>query len=79
MLGQLQVTRRVFKGIPDSLRGHMWLVFLDVKTYKDAQPGVYEDMKAKARRWCPDIRQIDLDVNRTYRDHIMFRKRYDVK
>lgn len=27
----------------------------------------------------PDIRQIDLDVNRTYRDHIMFMNRYDVK
>lgn len=27
----------------------------------------------------PDIRQIDLDVNRTYRDHIMFMHRYDVK
>ena len=36
-------------------------------------------MKRRAREWSPDIRQIDLDVNRTYRDHIMFRKRYDVK
>ena len=25
----------------------------------------------------PDMRQIDLDVNRTYRDHIMFRARYN--
>jgi len=38
-----------------------------------------KDMKTKARRWSPDIRQIDLDVNRTFRDHIMFCKRYDVK
>lgn len=29
-----------------------------------------------AYKWSPDIRQIDLDVNRTYRDHIMFRERY---
>ena len=36
-------------------------------------------MKQRARRSSPDIRQIDLDVNRTYRNHIMFRKRYDVK
>jgi len=36
-------------------------------------------MKTKARRWSPDVRQIDLDVNRTFRDHIMFSKRYDVK
>lgn len=27
----------------------------------------------------PDVRQIDLDVNRTYREHINFRKRYDSK
>lgn len=27
----------------------------------------------------PDVRQIDLDVNRTYREHIHFRKRYDLK
>jgi len=36
-------------------------------------------MKERARRWSPDIRQIDLDVNRTYRNHIMFRRRFDVK
>lgn len=27
----------------------------------------------------PDVRQIDLDVNRTYREHINFRKRYNLK
>lgn len=27
----------------------------------------------------PDVRQIDLDVNRTYREHIYFRKRYNLK
>ena len=38
-----------------------------------------QEMKERAHRFSPDIRQIDLDVNRTYRNHIMFRKRYDVK
>lgn len=38
-----------------------------------------QKLKAVARGQSPDIRQIDLDVNRTYRDHIMFRNRYDVK
>jgi len=32
-----------------------------------------------ARKHSPDIRQIDLDVNRTYRDHIMFRERYNTR
>ena len=36
-------------------------------------------MKELARQESPDIRQIDLDVNRTYRDHIMFRERYGIK
>lgn len=38
-----------------------------------------QKLKARARGLSPDIRQIDLDVNRTYRDHIMFMHRYDVK
>ena len=36
-------------------------------------------MKSLARKFSPDIRQIDLDVNRTYRDHIMFRERYNLR
>lgn len=38
-----------------------------------------QEMREKAWKWSPDIRQIDLDVNRTYRDHIMFRERYSSK
>ena len=34
-------------------------------------------MRHLARLHSPDIRQIDLDVNRTYRDHVMFRERYN--
>ncbi|CAL4137182.1 unnamed protein product, partial [Meganyctiphanes norvegica] len=37
------------------------------------------EMKRLGRLWSTDVRQIDLDVNRTYRDHSMFRKRYDIK
>jgi hypothetical protein len=36
-------------------------------------------MRKLARLWSPDLRQIDLDVNRTYRDHLMFRERYGLK
>lgn len=32
-----------------------------------------------AWKYSPDIRQIDLDVNRTYREHIIFRERYNPK
>ena len=34
-------------------------------------------MRRLARKHSPDIRQIDLDVNRTYRNHVMFRERYN--
>ena len=40
---------------------------------------VFQKMKSRARSISPHIRQIDLDVNRTYRNHIMFRERYGVK
>lgn len=36
-------------------------------------------MRLLARQWSPDLRQIDLDVNRTYRDHLFFRERYGLK
>lgn len=71
--------RRVYKGIPDKLRGEVWSRFLELNRVKEEQQGKYKEMKKRAREWSPDVRQIDLDVNRTYRDHIMFRERYGVK
>ncbi|XP_022105991.1 USP6 N-terminal-like protein [Acanthaster planci] len=74
-----KLTRRVYKGIPDKLRGSVWALLLDLKKVKDEQPSVYERMRIRARKLSPDIRQIDLDVNRTFRNHIMFRDRYGIK
>ncbi|XP_034081841.1 USP6 N-terminal-like protein isoform X2 [Gymnodraco acuticeps] len=71
--------RRVYKGIPLQLRGQVWGLLLDVPKIKEEKKDFYEKLKARARGVSPDIRQIDLDVNRTYRDHIMFMHRYDVK
>lgn len=73
------MTRRIYKGLPDAVRGTVWFNLLELDKLKAEQQGIYEEMKERARHLSPDIRQIDLDVNRTYRDHIMFRKRYDVK
>ncbi|NXN09532.1 US6NL protein, partial [Indicator maculatus] len=36
-------------------------------------------MKEQAKSFSSEIKQIDLDVNRTFRNHIMFRERYGVK
>lgn len=74
-----KLVRRVYKGIPLQLRGEVWCLLLDIPKMKEEKKDFYEKLKARARGVSPDIRQIDLDVNRTYRDHIMFMHRYDVK
>ncbi|NXM29693.1 US6NL protein, partial [Oxyruncus cristatus] len=40
---------------------------------------VTQQMKEQAKCFSSEIKQIDLDVNRTFRNHIMFRDRYGVK
>ncbi|KAK3097429.1 hypothetical protein FSP39_009575, partial [Pinctada imbricata] len=74
-----KVQRRIYKGIPDKLRGEVWNRLLSVTKTKTEQEGIYAKMKERARKKSPHIRQIDLDVNRTYRNHDMFRARYGVK
>ncbi|XP_062436638.1 USP6 N-terminal-like protein isoform X2 [Rhea pennata] len=71
--------RRIYKGIPLQFRGQVWSLLLDVPKTKEETKDLYNKLKCEARGSSPDIRQIDLDVNRTYRDHIMFRDRYGVK
>ncbi len=46
---------------------------------KSENVGVYDNLKLRARLLAKDIKQIDMDINRTYRDHIFFRLRYDLK
>ncbi|XP_053718944.1 USP6 N-terminal-like protein isoform X1 [Synchiropus splendidus] len=74
-----KLARRIYKGIPLQLRGEVWCLLLDIPKMKEEKKDFYEKLKARAKGLSPDIRQIDLDVNRTYRDHIMFMHRYDVK
>ncbi|XP_011611512.1 USP6 N-terminal-like protein isoform X2 [Takifugu rubripes] len=74
-----KLVRRIYKGIPLQLRGEVWCLLLDIPKIKEEKKDFYEKLKARARGLSPDVRQIDLDVNRTYRDHIMFMNRYDVK
>ncbi|XP_030197552.1 USP6 N-terminal-like protein isoform X2 [Gadus morhua] len=74
-----KLSRRIYKGIPLQLRGEVWALLLDIPKIKEEKKDFYEKLKIRARGLSPDIRQIDLDVNRTYRDHIMFMHRYDVK
>ncbi|KAH0515629.1 USP6 N-terminal-like protein [Microtus ochrogaster] len=71
--------RRIYKGIPLQLRGEVWALLLEIPKMKEETKDLYSKLKHRARGCSPDIRQIDLDVNRTFRNHIMFRDRYGVK
>jgi len=74
-----KLKKRLYKGIPDAVRGEVWSRLLHIQKTKAEQKDKYEEMRKLARLWSPDLRQIDLDVNRTYRDHLMFRERYGLK
>lgn len=45
----------------------------------NARANLYNELLMRARLISKDIKQIDLDINRTYRDHLAFRRRYDIK
>ncbi|XP_076012343.1 USP6 N-terminal-like protein [Genypterus blacodes] len=74
-----RMVKRVYKGIPLQLRGQAWALMLDVEKVKRENEGQYEKMKEQARLYSAEIKQIDLDINRTFRDHIMFMDRFGVK
>ncbi|XP_051756944.1 USP6 N-terminal-like protein [Ctenopharyngodon idella] len=74
-----RMIKRVYKGIPLQLRGQAWALLLDVEKVKSDNAGKYERMKEQAQLYSPEIKQIDLDINRTFRNHIMFMDRFGVK
>eukprot|EP01134_Creolimax_fragrantissima_P002005 CFRG2005T1 len=71
-----KLRKRVYKGVPDSMRGTLWRNCLKVETVK--KEGLYEECKGRISE-SNDIIQIDLDINRTFRDHIMFKNRFCIK
>jgi hypothetical protein len=71
--------KRLQKGIPDPVRGEVWCRLLGVPKLRIEQEGKYKEMLDYGLEHSRDIRQIDLDVNRTYRNHIMFRDKHSTK
>ncbi|XP_027950090.1 uncharacterized protein LOC114201558 isoform X4 [Eumetopias jubatus] len=61
------------------VRGQLWALLLDTEKVKSTKRGVYAKVKEQAQLFSRDIRQIDLDVNRTFQNHVMFRDRYGVR
>ncbi|XP_050069345.1 USP6 N-terminal-like protein isoform X1 [Anopheles maculipalpis] len=71
--------RRIMKGIPDRMRSAIWRKLLDLDRQIKENVGMYDRMLQCARHHSPDIRQIDFDVNRQFRNHLFYRERYSVK
>ncbi|EFB20439.1 hypothetical protein PANDA_019719 [Ailuropoda melanoleuca] len=84
--------RRVYKGVPPQVRGQLWALLLDIETVKATNQGVYKGCRARAPTRAsrheneeagPALlqghRQIDLDVNRTFRNHVMFWDHYGIR
>ncbi|XP_076027510.1 uncharacterized protein LOC143016858 [Genypterus blacodes] len=74
-----KLVKRVYKGIPLKLRGQAWALLLDIEKVKKDNAGKYEKMKQQARNFSTEIKQIDLDVNRTFRNNVMFMDRFGVR
>nr|CAD2169074.1 unnamed protein product [Meloidogyne enterolobii] len=75
-----KLPERIWKGVPDKFRLLVWMRLLGANELKaKARTNLYNDLLIRARLVSKDIKQIDLDINRTYRDNLAFRRRYDVK
>ncbi|XP_059622755.1 USP6 N-terminal-like protein [Phlebotomus argentipes] len=76
---QEKLRGRIFKGIPNKLRPQAWLRLLNVEEVMKSWPTVYREMLRRARLLSTEVRQIDSDVNRQFREHLHYRERYSVK
>ncbi|XP_015784393.1 USP6 N-terminal-like protein [Tetranychus urticae] len=74
-----KLRKRVYKGIPNSLRGEVWTRLMEVPQVKKEQEGRYQELLDYGLYNSKDIRQIDLDINRTFRNNDMFRDRFNAK
>lgn len=75
-----KLEERTWKGIPEKLRMKIWPRLLGANDMREAaRPNLYQELLIRALLVSKEIKQIDLDINRTYRDHLAFRRRYDVK
>lgn len=74
-----KLRKRVMKGIPDRMRWPAWKKLLRVEESIATNPDTYQRMLNMARKYSTEVRQIDSDVNRQFRDNLAYRERYSVK
>uniref|UniRef100_A0A8C4WUC8 Rab-GAP TBC domain-containing protein n=1 Tax=Eptatretus burgeri TaxID=7764 RepID=A0A8C4WUC8_EPTBU len=70
-------TKDFKNGIPLLFRGKVWASLLDVEKQRKTHNNTYQVVQGRSHS--TELNQIDLDVNRTFRNHIMFRQRYSSK
>lgn len=76
-----KLPKRVYKGIPNKVRSVAWAKLLNLKQIMEDKNNVnkYQGMLHLARLHSTEARQIDSDVNRQFRENIIFRERYNLK
>ncbi|KFD70933.1 hypothetical protein M514_01125 [Trichuris suis] len=75
--GSPRLKRSIYKGVPQKFRAEVWRRLLNIDGQKVF--GTYDKLRLRARLCAKDTKQIDLDINRTYRNHVFFRQRYGIK
>eukprot|EP01105_Mastigella_eilhardi_P016018 TRINITY_DN3676_c0_g1_i1.p1 TRINITY_DN3676_c0_g1~~TRINITY_DN3676_c0_g1_i1.p1 ORF type:complete len:780 (+),score=171.83 TRINITY_DN3676_c0_g1_i1:100-2439(+) len=66
--------KRVRKGIPDRVRGFVWQRLAHVDQRRAMYPANHYQKLLKGES--SDVNQIDLDINRAFRNHVLFRERF---
>uniref|UniRef100_A0A5S6QAI2 Rab-GAP TBC domain-containing protein n=1 Tax=Trichuris muris TaxID=70415 RepID=A0A5S6QAI2_TRIMR len=75
--GSPRLKRSIYKGVPQKFRAEVWRRLLNIDGQKVF--GTYDKLRLRARLCAKDTKQIDMDINRTYRNHVFFRQRYGIK
>jgi len=63
-----------WKSVPESMRGVLWKLILDPAKVKENSKYTFEQLIDSDSEF---VKQIDLDIDRTYRNHIIFRERFN--
>lgn len=70
-----KLTKLIYKGIPNIVRPQCWRLITNISEIKDSYQCKYQTLLEKPI--LPEISyQIDIDINRSSRNHIMFKERY---
>ena len=63
------------KGVPNEMRGKVWPFLVRANQHRKSAEVAYQ----RQSRGSKHIKQIDLDIHRTHRKHVLFRQRYGLK